>query len=180
MNMKDPDNNKVVSDPHPRPRSLALNSWAMIIPHKKKQQRRPPEPAGALPFLGHLHLLGKNQLLHRTFSDMAEKFGSVFLVRLGIHQALVVSNWEVAKECFTTNDKVLSTRPKSLPVKLMGYDHIFIGFAPYGPYRRNMRRVAMVELLSSRRPELLKHVRDTEINCFIKESRLARTGLALI
>lgn len=87
----------------------------------------------------------------------------------GALQALVVSHWEVAKECFTTNDKVFPTRPKSLAVKLMGYDHNMLGFAPYGPYWRNMRKLATVELLSSRRLELLKHVRDTEISCFIKE-----------
>ncbi|OMO92212.1 Cytochrome P450 [Corchorus olitorius] len=135
----------------------------------KQQQRRPPEPAGALPLIGHLHLLGANQLLHRTFADMADKYGPVFSIRLGIHQALVVSNWKVAKECFKTNDKVFSTRPKSLALKLMAYDHKMLGFAPHGQYWRDMRKLVTVELLSSRRLELLKHVRDTEINCFIKE-----------
>ncbi|KAK6254104.1 hypothetical protein QUC31_015824 [Theobroma cacao] len=121
---------------------------------KKKRQRRPPEPAGALPFLGHLHLLGKHQLLHRTFGDMADQYGPAFLVRLGIHQALVVSNSEVAKECFTTNDRVFPTRPKSLAIKLMG-----------------------------RWLELLKHVRDTEINCFVKdlyEQSVKSGGLAVV
>ncbi|OMO92210.1 Cytochrome P450 [Corchorus olitorius] len=136
----------------------------------KKQQRSPPEPAGALPLIGHLHLLGaNNQLLHRTFADMADKYGPAFSIRLGIHQALVVSNWEVAKECFTTNDKVFPTRPNSLAVKLMAYNRKMLGFAPHGQYWRDMRKLATVELLSSRRLELLKHVRDTEINCFIKE-----------
>ncbi|XP_022762799.1 cytochrome P450 CYP82D47-like [Durio zibethinus] len=137
---------------------------------KKKHQRRPtPEPAGALPFLGHFHLFGTKQLLHRVFGDMVDKYGPAFLVRLGIHQALVVSDWEVAKECLTTNDKLFSTRPRSLAIRLMGYDHRMFGFAPYGPYWRNIRKLATIELLSSRRIELLKHVRDTEVNCFIKE-----------
>ncbi|XVE94114.1 hypothetical protein REPUB_Repub01dG0253400 [Reevesia pubescens] len=150
---------------------------------KRKQGRRPPEPAGALPILGHLHLLGANQLLHRTFGDMADKYGPVFLVHLGFHQAIVVSNWEVAKECFTTNDKVFPTRPKSLAIKLMGYNHSMLGFAFYGPYWRDIRKLATVELLSSRRLELLKHVRDTEINCFIKElyeQSVKNGGLAVV
>ncbi|KAK8665188.1 hypothetical protein V6N13_005362 [Hibiscus sabdariffa] len=141
----------------------------ILVKGKKKWQRRPPEPDGALPFLGHLHLLRKNQLLHRTFADMADKYGPAFSIRLGIHRALVVSNWQVVKECFTTNDKVFLTRPKSLAIKLMGYDHNMLGFAPYGPYWRSIRKLATVELLSSRRLELLKHVPDTEINSFIKE-----------
>ncbi|XVF45835.1 hypothetical protein PTKIN_Ptkin02bG0238700 [Pterospermum kingtungense] len=141
----------------------------ILVKGDKKQRRRPPERAEALPFLGHLHLLKTNQLLHRTLADMADEYGPAFMIRLGIHQALVVSNWEVAKECFTTNDKVFPTRPKSLAIKLMGYDHNLMGFAPYGPYWRNIRKLATVELLSGRRLELLKHVRDTEINFFVKE-----------
>ncbi|XVF45852.1 hypothetical protein PTKIN_Ptkin02bG0240400 [Pterospermum kingtungense] len=141
----------------------------ILVKGDKKHHRRPPEPAGALSFLGHLHLLKTNQLLHRTLADIADKCGPAFMIRIGIHQALVVSNWEVAKECFTTNDKVFPTRPKSLAIKLMGYDHNMLGFAPNGPYWRNIRKLATVELLSARRLESLKHVRDTEINCFIKE-----------
>ncbi|TYG74804.1 hypothetical protein ES288_D04G212100v1, partial [Gossypium darwinii] len=141
----------------------------ILVNGNKQQQRRPPEPVGALPFIGHLHLLGKSQLLHRKFADMADEHGPAFVIRLGVHQALVVSNWEIAKECFTTNDKVFPTRPKSLAVKYMGYDHKMLGFAPYGPYWRSMRKLATVELLSSRRLELLKHVHDTEISSFIKE-----------
>ncbi|KAH7575159.1 hypothetical protein JRO89_XS02G0055900 [Xanthoceras sorbifolium] len=71
---------------------------------------------------------------------MADKYGKAFTIRLGIHRALVISSWEVTRECFTINDKVLSTRPESL-----------------------------VELLSNHRLEILQHVRDTEINIFIKE-----------
>ncbi|MBA0782189.1 hypothetical protein Gotri_003049 [Gossypium trilobum] len=77
--------------------------------------------------------LEKNQLLHRIFTDMAGKHGPAFLIRLGVHRALGVSNWEVAKECFTTNDKVFPISPKSIAVKYMGYDYKMLGFAPYGP-----------------------------------------------
>ncbi|KAJ4716416.1 Cytochrome P450 protein [Melia azedarach] len=114
-------------------------------------------------------LFGSNQLLHRTLGQMADKYGKAFLIRLGIHQALVISSWEVAKECFTTNDMVFSTRPKSLAVKIMGYDHAIIGFAPYGPYWRHVRKLVTVELLSNHRLQLLKHIRDTEVKAFIKE-----------
>ncbi|KAE8654392.1 Cytochrome P450 82C4 [Hibiscus syriacus] len=103
--------------------------------------------------------------------------------RLGIHRALVVSNWEVAKECFTTNDKVFLTRSKSLAVKHMGYDRNMLGFAPYGLYWRSARRLVTVELLSSRRLELLKHVPDIEIDSFIKdlyEQSVRNRGVAVV
>ncbi|TYH23002.1 hypothetical protein ES288_A04G174800v1 [Gossypium darwinii] len=164
--------------------TIAISVVTILVKGNKRQKRRPPEPDGALPFIGHLHLFGKNQLLHRIFADMADKHGPAFLIRLGVHRALVVNNWEVAKECFTTNDKVFSTRPKSIAVKYMGYDYKMLGFAPYGPYWRNMRKLAIVELLSSRRLELLKHVRDiNEIGSFIKElyeQSVKNGGVALL
>lgn len=80
----------------------------------------------------------------------------------------MVSNWEVAKECFTSNDNIFPTRPRSLSIKLMGYNHAMFGFAPYGPYWRGMRKLAVVELLSNHRLDLLKHVRDAETNLFVK------------
>ncbi|KAL5855719.1 hypothetical protein ACOSQ4_005521 [Xanthoceras sorbifolium] len=95
--------------------------------NNRKGSRKPPEAAG---------------LLHQKLGEMADKYGKAFTIRLGIHRALVISSWEVTRECFTINDKVLSTRPEKL---------------------------ATVELLSNHRLEILQHVRDTEINIFIKE-----------
>ncbi|KAK8519526.1 hypothetical protein V6N13_133436 [Hibiscus sabdariffa] len=163
---------------------ILVASLSLHVRGKKKQQRRaPPEAAGALPLLGHLHLLGTDQLLHRIFGDMADKYGPMFLVRLATHPALVVSNWEVAKELFTTHDMNFSSRPRSIAVKLMGYDHKMLGFAPYGPYWRNIRKLARLKLLSSHRVELVAHVRDTEVNCFIKElydQTLKSRGVAVV
>ncbi|WJZ83779.1 hypothetical protein VitviT2T_003432 [Vitis vinifera] len=51
----------------------------------------------------------------------------------------------------------------------MGYDHAMFGFSPYGPYWRDVRKLASVELLSNLQLELLNHVRDSEVKLFIKE-----------
>ncbi|WRX16023.1 Cytochrome P450 - like 10 [Theobroma cacao] len=124
----------------------------------KKQQKRPPELGRCL-----------NQLIHRKLGSLADEYGPAYLISLGIHRALVVSGWEVIKECFTTYDKVFPTRPRTLAAKLMGYDHALMGSAPYGPYWRHTRKIATVELLSNRRLDLLKHVREAEINNLLKE-----------
>ncbi|PKI18264.1 hypothetical protein CRG98_049462, partial [Punica granatum] len=100
---------------------------------------------------------------------MADCYGPAFSIRLGAHQNLVISSWELVKDCFTTNDRVFATRPRSLAVKLMAYDHAMLGFAPYGPYWRDMRKLAVVELLSNHRLEQLRPVRETEINLFLRD-----------
>ncbi|XP_052179402.1 cytochrome P450 CYP82D47-like [Diospyros lotus] len=160
---------------------LAISVSAFLLPviclwilaarsnfHKKKG-RTPPEPAGAWPLLGHLHLLGADKLQHRTLGAMADKYGPAFCIRLGMKQALVVSSSDIAKQCFTVNDKILSTRPRSVAIEIMSYDRAVLGFSPYGPYWRELRKLAMVELLSSHRLEVLKNVRDSEVKFFVKE-----------
>ena len=82
---------------------------------------------------------------------------------------MLVSSWEVAKECYSKNDKVLATRPRSLAVKIMGYDHAMFGFAPYGPYWRDVRKLAVAELLSNRQLEILQHVQNSEMEFLMKE-----------
>lgn len=135
-----------------------------------RKTKKAPEPAGAWPIIGHLHLLGGgDQLLYRTLGAMADKWGPAFNIRLGSRSAFVVSSWEVVKECFTINDKALASRPKTAAAKHMGYDYAVFGFAPYTPFWREMRKIATLELLSNRRLEALKHVRISEVDMGLRD-----------
>ncbi|GMP81134.1 hypothetical protein CsSME_00035945 [Camellia sinensis var. sinensis] len=127
-----------------------------------------PEASGAWPIIGHLHLLGGSELPHITLGAMADKQGPVFTIRLGLKLALVVSNWETAKECFTTNDIAVSSRPKFAAAKHLGYNYAMLSFSPYGPYWREIRKIASLELLGNRRVELLKNVRVSETETSMK------------
>ncbi|EXC07359.1 Cytochrome P450 82C4 [Morus notabilis] len=129
-----------------------------------------PEPEGAWPIIGHLHLLGGgDQLLYRTLGAMADNYGPAFNIRLGSRRAFVVNSWDVAKDCFTANDKALASRPTTVAAKHMGYNYAVFGFAPYSPFWREMRKIATLELLSNRRLEMLKHVRISEIDTGIQD-----------
>ena len=82
-----------------------------------------------------------------------------------------MSSWEVAKDCFTINDKALASRPATVAAKHMGYNCAVYGFSPYNynSFWREMRKISTLELLSNRRLEMLKHVRFSEIEIGIKE-----------
>ncbi|KAL6012468.1 hypothetical protein ACLOJK_002957 [Asimina triloba] len=136
-----------------------------ILPSCKGSQA-PPEPSGALPLVGHLHLLRGHAT--RTVGSMADELGPAFILRLGLNRARFVSSWELAKECFTTNDLAMATRPLSLAGKHLGYNYTMLGFSPYGPYWRQMRKIMTVQLLSARRLQSLKHIRVAEINISVK------------
>ncbi|KAL6526204.1 hypothetical protein OROMI_029844 [Orobanche minor] len=135
----------------------------------KTTKNRVPAAGGALPIIGHLHMFGKNQLVHKTLAAMAEKHGPAFTIKLGSHETLVVSSSEMAKECFTTHDRVFSDRPKITSTRLLSYDFAMFGLAPYGPYWRRMRKIVNHELLSHRRIDMLDHIRASELKTSLGE-----------
>ncbi|KAB1220481.1 Cytochrome P450 82A3 [Morella rubra] len=100
---------------------------------------------------------------------MADKYGPLFTLQLGLQQALVLNSWEMAKECFTTNDVAVSSRPKLAASKHIGYNDAIFGFAPYGPYWRELRKITTIELLSNARVELLSSIRVTEVATFVED-----------
>ncbi|KAI3881701.1 hypothetical protein MKX03_016721 [Papaver bracteatum] len=108
---------------------------------------------------------------------MSDKYGPIFMVRFGMHPTLVVSSWEMSKECFTTNDKFLASRPPSASAKYLAYDHAMFGFSVYGPYWRETRKISTLQLLTHKRLESLKHIPYSEINSCVKTlyTRWAKT-----
>lgn len=130
----------------------------------------PPEASGAWPLIGHLHLLSGSKPYHITMGNMADKYGPVFTLRLGVHKNLIVSNWEMAKQCFTVNDKAFANRPNMLALEVLGYNFSMVGFSPYGSYWRHMRKILTQKLLSTHRVDMFKHVMESEVKVGIKES----------
>ncbi|CAN6459949.1 unnamed protein product [Victoria cruziana] len=134
-----------------------------------KLARGPPEPAGRRPLMGHLHLLsGSSTSVHRTVAALSDKHGPMFFLQLGRRRTLFLSSMELAKECFAGNDMAFADRPALINAKYMGYDYAMIAFARYGAYWREIRKICILELLSVRRLEMLKHIRDEEISSLLK------------
>ncbi|KAF8022910.1 hypothetical protein BT93_F0427 [Corymbia citriodora subsp. variegata] len=130
----------------------------------------PPEVAGAWPIIGHLLILAKSHLPHKTLASMADKYGPIFTVRLGLFPAVVVSSSDIAKECYTKHDLALASRPKLLATEVLGYNYALFVLAPYGPYWREVKKIATLELLSNRRIDsLLKPVVASATDIAIKD-----------
>ncbi|KAJ9186653.1 hypothetical protein P3X46_002200 [Hevea brasiliensis] len=128
-----------------------------------------PEAGGGWPLIGHLHHLGGPQPPHKVLDNMAGKYGPIFTIKMGMYRALVVSNWEITKECLTINDRAFANRPKILAMDLLAYNRAMFGFSSYGNYWRQTRKIATLELLSNHRLEMLKHVRESEVGTALKE-----------
>ncbi|XP_059453896.1 cytochrome P450 82A3-like [Corylus avellana] len=149
--------------------AVILFSYYLLRRSRVGLPKKAPIAAGAWPIIGHLPLLGGTNTPHITLGAMAEKYGPIFTIHLGLQRALVISSWEMAKECFTTNDLAVSSRPKFVAAKHFGYNFALFSFAPYGPYWRDIRKIATSELLSNRRLEILSYVRVSEVETTLQE-----------
>ncbi|KAF2292559.1 hypothetical protein GH714_025577 [Hevea brasiliensis] len=75
----------------------------------------------------------------------------------------------MARECLATNDRIFATRASIAAGKHMGYNNAILALAPYGAYCWDIRKLATLQLLSNHRLEMLKHVRLSEVNMFLKD-----------
>ncbi|PHU20846.1 hypothetical protein BC332_11997 [Capsicum chinense] len=154
--------------------TLAISFFLFLFLHKlfsssaKRPSRNVPKADGAWPIIGHLHLLNGPQMPHKVLSYMAEKYGPIFQLKLGVNQLVAVSDHKIVKECFTTNDMAFANRPKTLASEILGYSYAMFAFAPYGSYWREIRKIGTIELLSARRTEMFSHIREFEVKSAVK------------
>ncbi|CAL1361665.1 unnamed protein product [Linum trigynum] len=138
----------------------------------------PPEPSGGFPIVGHLlQFISSKQTMARDFADMADRHGPIFTIRLGVHRCVVVSDPKTVQECFTANDRALASRPWSSQAEFLNYRSAGFAAAPYGTYWRDIRKLAVTQLLSSHRLKSLAHIQVSEINMLVRElHRMCRGG----
>ena len=148
--------------------AIILFSHYLLKRSRVSLAKTAPVASGAWPVIGHLPLLLGTQPPHITLGAMADKYGALFTIKLGSYPALVLSSSKMAKECFTTNDLAVSSRPRQVATKHLGYNYAMFGFGPYGPYWRELRKITTLELLSNRRLEQLSYVRVSEVENDIK------------
>lgn len=130
----------------------------------------PPGPKN-LPILGNLHQISLP--LFRGFTDLAKKHGPIMYMKLGELDTVVVSSPEIAKEILKLNDPVFNDRPESIAIEMFSYNYRALTLIPYGEYWKQMRKLFMAELLSSKSIRSLATVRKEEIALLVESLRLS-------
>ncbi|KEH29142.1 cytochrome P450 family 71 protein [Medicago truncatula] len=151
---------------------LFLFVLCLIIPllmffHKHRTIKHyPPGPKG-LPIIGNLHQLDISNL-YLQFSQFSKIYGPLFSLQLGLRPAIVVCSAEIAKEVLKNNDHVFSNRPKLYGQQKLSYNGSEIVFSPYSDIWREIRKISVVHLFSSKRVSYYSSIRKFEVKKMIK------------
>ncbi|KDP42350.1 hypothetical protein JCGZ_02823 [Jatropha curcas] len=152
--------------------SLLLFILVLLKVSKKlyKHDSKPPPGPWKLPFIGNLiQLVGDTP--HRRLTALAKTYGPVMGVQLGQVPFLVVSSPETAKEVMKIQDPVFAERPLVLAGEIVLYNRNDIVFGSYGDQWRQMRKFCTLELLSTKRVQSFRPVREEEVASFVKLMR---------
>ncbi|CAJ1943744.1 unnamed protein product [Sphenostylis stenocarpa] len=136
----------------------------------------PPSPP-KLPFIGNLHQFG-TLLPHRSLRDLSLKYGDMMMLQLGQMQTptLVVSSVDVATEILKTHDLTFSDRPQNTAAKILLYECTDVGFSVYGEKWRQKRKICVLELLSTKRVQSFRHIREAEVAELVNKLREASSS----
>ena len=108
----------------------------------------PPGPL-AFPIFGNWLQVG-DDLNHRNLSDMARKYGDVFLLRMGQRNLVVVSSPDLAKEVLHTQGVEFGSRTRNVVFDIFTGNGQDMVFTVYGDHWRKMRRIMTVPFFTNK------------------------------
>ncbi|XP_045088380.1 desmethyl-deoxy-podophyllotoxin synthase-like [Aegilops tauschii subsp. strangulata] len=144
--------------------STVLALWFLIFFGSKRNPKKKQLPPGpwTLPIIGSLHHL-VGDLPHRRMMKMSRQHGPLMHLRLGEVPTVIVSSAEAAALVMKTNDLDFASRPRSPLQDIISCGGMGIIFGPYGDRWRQMRKICIVELLSSKQVRRMEGIKANEV-----------------
>jgi hypothetical protein len=90
-------------------------------------------------------------------------------IHLGSVPVLLISSPEAASEIMKTHDRVFANRPQTKLYDILLYDCKDVSTAEYGEYWRQIRSISVLHLLSAKRVQSLRAVREEEIGLMMEK-----------
>lgn len=133
-----------------------LNLRTLFLKRHPSPYPLPPGPK-PWPIIGNLPHLGT--IPHHSLAAMAQTYGPLLHLRLGLVHVVVASSADVARQFLKTHDSKFSNRPPNSGAKHIAYNYQDLVFAPYGPRWRMLRRICSLHLFSTKALDDFRHVR---------------------
>ncbi|XP_051113979.1 cytochrome P450 83B1-like [Andrographis paniculata] len=140
---------------------------AFLHLHRKRRARLrptrpcPPGPKG-FPIIGNL-FQHSTEAPHIHLWQLAKKHGPVMSLKLGSIPVVIVSSPKAVEEALKKNDLIFSNRPKLVGQYKLFYDGLDVAFSRYGELWRELRKLCIVHLLSNRRVQSFRNVREEQV-----------------
>ncbi|CAL5362061.1 unnamed protein product [Camellia sinensis] len=141
--------------------------FSLITTTPTDYKNLPPPSPRKLPIVGNLHQLGL--FPHCSLRSLAQKYGPLMQLHFGSVPVLVVSSAVAAREIMKTHDLTFSSRPKTSIATRLIYNSKDVAFSPYGEYWRQVRSICVLHLLSNRRVQSFRNVREEETGLMIEQ-----------
>eukprot|EP01018_Ginkgo_biloba_P016247 Gb_21591 [translate_table: standard] len=97
-------------------------------------------------------------MANESLFHLAQKYGPIITLHLGVKTTIVVSSPSMAKEVLKTNDQILAGRTVIDAAKCAPYSESSLVYNPCGPPWRMLRRICSTELFSAKKLEALQHL----------------------
>lgn len=137
----------------------------ILVFQRQKSGRLPPGPY-PFPIIGNLHQL--RLPAHRCLKELSDKYGPIMFLRFGSVPTVVVSSSQSAKQFLKTHDLKFASRPPTAAGKYFMYNFRSLALSPYGDHWKKMRKICVLELLTAKRIESFKHLRQEEVSAAMR------------
>ncbi|KAI6686626.1 hypothetical protein NL676_032539 [Syzygium grande] len=102
------------------------------------------------------------------------------LIRLGGIPTVIVSSPGAAREVLKNHDLDCCSRPRLVGTGRLSYDYLDIAFVEYGDYWRELRKLCMLELFSTKRVQSFRYIREEEVGSMMESiAKSAESGIPI-
>ncbi|KAG0585475.1 hypothetical protein KC19_2G014500 [Ceratodon purpureus] len=131
--------------------------------------RLPPGPIG-WPVVGSLFSLPGSRYVPacRKFTTLAQKYGPIIFLRMGLRPTIIVSNSKIAEEFFKVQDKTFDSRPQFATGRHLGYDYNSTVFSSGSKFAK-MNRIYRSDLLSISNVQRMGPLRMEEVRVLLAD-----------
>ncbi|KAL3533212.1 hypothetical protein ACH5RR_006733 [Cinchona calisaya] len=162
--------------------SIPLVALTISILHLKKSIELPPGPL-SIPIFGNWLQVG-NDLNHRLLAEMSQKYGPVFLLKLGSKNLVVVSNPELATQVLHAQGVEFGSRPRNVVFDIFTGNGQDMVFTIYGEHWRKMRRIMTLPFFTNKVVHQYSDMWEDEMDLVVhdlrnNESRVQKEGIVI-